>query len=488
LTTRSAYSGPNEEFLDAQARVCTGPHQSRPLGLKPGDPDPHRILELILQSVSGELPWADRVSDAQIGAFLAAMALRRRFSAETAWSPAETEAFCRHTDQLARSLPPALGYLLDPAGDFTPANADEALLVSAFAQILRGDHLTYQDTRSACEAILRGKVHSGLAAAILIGQRMNRETHEEVRGYLDAAFDPARILPLRVPTVTHFGEPYNGSTRMLRPTLFVAAVRAALGRPTVLHGTDAMPPKTGITDEMVLTELACPTDLSLREAGELLEDPSAGFAYLSMRDVSPEAYAARELRVHIKKRPTWAATEKVQRFYTARDADYAVIGFYHSDYEQTFLRLMEEQGLAAGLVVKGEEGTTHLALRSGRASTPEARTLNFAGGFRADPETGDRVRFDRDIDPAEFGLVYSENPRVDPVSAQSFAQAGVTALSGDRGHVYDRIVLNAAAADHLLGLEPDRETAVRRARDAIDSGKALSHLTAYITRAQGLHG
>ena len=31
------YPGPNEEMLAAQVRVCTGPHQSRPLGLKPGD-------------------------------------------------------------------------------------------------------------------------------------------------------------------------------------------------------------------------------------------------------------------------------------------------------------------------------------------------------------------------------------------------------------------------------------------------------------------
>ena len=28
------YPGPNEEVLEAQARVCTGPHQSRPLGKK----------------------------------------------------------------------------------------------------------------------------------------------------------------------------------------------------------------------------------------------------------------------------------------------------------------------------------------------------------------------------------------------------------------------------------------------------------------------
>ena len=36
---------PNEEVLEAQARVCTGPHQSRPLGIKPSDPKPNKILK-----------------------------------------------------------------------------------------------------------------------------------------------------------------------------------------------------------------------------------------------------------------------------------------------------------------------------------------------------------------------------------------------------------------------------------------------------------
>ena len=78
------YPGPNEEVLEAQARVCTGPHQSRPLGKKEGDPDPKRILELILASLKGDLPRAEQVSPAQMGAFFAAMSIRRTFGAQTA--------------------------------------------------------------------------------------------------------------------------------------------------------------------------------------------------------------------------------------------------------------------------------------------------------------------------------------------------------------------------------------------------------------------
>ena len=79
MSEADPYPGPNEEVLEAQARVCTGPHQSRPLGKKEGDPDPGRILELIFASLKGDLPRAEQVSPAQMGAFFAAMSIRRTF-------------------------------------------------------------------------------------------------------------------------------------------------------------------------------------------------------------------------------------------------------------------------------------------------------------------------------------------------------------------------------------------------------------------------
>ena len=47
------YPGPNDDLLEAQARVCTGPHQTRPLGINPSDyPQPEPLLETLLRSLS----------------------------------------------------------------------------------------------------------------------------------------------------------------------------------------------------------------------------------------------------------------------------------------------------------------------------------------------------------------------------------------------------------------------------------------------------
>ena len=476
------YPGPNDEVLEAQARVCTGPHQSRPLGKKEGDPRPERILQLIAQSARGELPCQQRVSAAQMGAFFAAMTIRRGFGAETGWSAAEQEAMTDYGPELEKCLPAEVLFLLDPEGGYRAGNPSEERVAAALGKILQGQHLSYEETRQSLEIILADQVGDAWKAALLIGQRMNLESYDEIRGYLDAVSGPADILPLEVDSLTHFGQPFDGATRYFRPTLFVAAVRAALGRASVLHGVDEMPPKCGVTEEQVLRVLGARTEVSRAQAAALIQDPEVGFAYLSQRVYAPGAYRLRSLRLHIKKRPPWATTEKAQQLFSCPQDNYMVVGFYHAGYEEKLLRLMWERGFAAGMVVKGEEGSSHYGLRLGQPSTPKRKAINYTQGFRR--LGGERQDFAADVDPEELGFGYPQSPRLQEVSAVAFARAGMAALAGERGHVYDRIVLNAGMVDYWLGLCRKPHEAVAAARVAVDSGRALAHLQAYIERCK----
>ena len=474
------YPGPNEEMLAAQVRVCTGPHQSRPLGLKPGDPEPRRILELVFTSLKGDLPPEQQVSEAQMGAFFAAMSIRRKFGAKTGWSEAEAEAFDHYWDELDQ-MPDDLRFLLDMESNFSGDGDGETRVVMALRLILRGGHLSYSATRKALDATLKGEVRPSLMAALLIGQRMNIEEEEEIRAYLDAVRGPEEVVTVDVASLTHFGQPFDGAARYFRPTLFVAAVRAALGRPTVLHGVDVMPPKRGVTEELILQALGARGDLRPEKAARLIEDEEVGFAYVSQREYAPMAYALSDLRLHIAKRPPWATTEKVQQLFSCPGWNGMVVGFYHSGYEDKLLQLMRERGLDAGLVIKGEEGTSHYSLRLGKPSDAERKAINHTQGFS--DASGEIETWARDVDPGEYGFRYQESPRPETVSAEAYAKLGMAALKGEKGHVYDRILLNAGLTDCWLGLSSGAYEALAEAKEAIDSGRALAHLERYISRS-----
>ena len=477
------FSGPNADVLEAQARVCTGPHQTRPLGTKPTDAiQPDAILKTILKSVRSELPAEQAVSESQMGAFFAAMTIREYFPAETQWNAREIEAFGKYKIPLETELPEEILFIMDPDRGYTPLTIEEEIVTKACEKILRGIHLSYNETRAMGEAVLSENVKPALKAAALIGQRMNRETYDEVRGYLDAFLGPEQVRQVSVDSLAHFGEPFDGATRYFRPTLFMAAVRAALGESSVLHGVDEMPPKSGVTEEGILRALGARTDVSLDGARELIEDGNVRFAYVSQREYSPAAYGIRELRVHIKKRPPWAATEKAQQLYKSPGANYLVIGYYHPGYEEPLLNLAWERGFQAALAVRGEEGTSHYTLRLGKPSSADYMAVNYSQGYRK--IDGRREDFRLDVNPQNFGFHYERNPRMDSVSSETFAEAGVGALSGEKGHVYDRIVLNTAMTDYLLGVCPDPNEALQRTQYAINSGSAMAHLRAYVEKSK----
>lgn len=469
---------PNPLVLEAQSRVCTGPHQSRPLGKKPSDPHPAPVLDAILQTLTDE--HAEPVSAAQMGAFFIAMNLRRNFPPETNWSEAETQTFAQYNTQLKKHLTPDLKFILGLESDCPPQSESETTVISALKIIQQTKHLSYEHTRQMCEAILTNQVCDTLKAAALIGQRMNRETDDEVRGYLDSAFSPEHTHPVEVSNLTHLGQPYNGSTRYFKPTLFVAAIRAALGRPTILHGVDTMPPKWGVTEEQILSALGCRTNLSLQETASNLENPEIGFAYISQREYAPQAYAIRDIRAHIGKRPPWSATEKAQQIFTCSGSNHIVIGYYHAGYEKPLLDLVWQRNFQSALAIKGEEGTSHFSLRLGKPSDETRKAINYAQGFHR--ANNQRQDFACDVDPAAYGLEHDPNPRPEAVDAQTFAQLGLSALSGEKGHTYDRLILNTALTDHLLGFAPDPHQAIAEVREAIESGRALTHLRAYIAQ------
>ena len=94
---------------------------------------------------------------------------------------------------------------------------------------------------------------------------------------------------------------------------------------------------------------------------------------MSQREYAPRAYALRHLRTHIAKRPPWATTEKAQQLFAGAAWNGMIAGFYHTGYEDKLLGLMQARGLDAGLVIKGEEGSSHYGLRLGSPRTLGAR-------------------------------------------------------------------------------------------------------------------
>ncbi|CAN1152255.1 Anthranilate phosphoribosyltransferase [Linum perenne] len=492
---------PNQTVLDAQARVCTGPEMTKPLT----EDQAFKVFDTILRSARGELKDEERVSRAQLGAFFAGMTIRANvFPEATQWSEGERRAVTKFWPELVRVLPPDVVFIADPEGSimsvgssigpqFVGNDTTEMRLVGALREVLAGGHLGYEEVQGVLRDVLPldndESSKGSLVSAFLIGQRMNRETDRELKAYclaFDDELGPPPVADVR--SLTHYGEPYDGNTRFFRSTLFVAAVRSCYEESSLLHGVDWMPPKGGITEEQMLKFMGANTNLTPLQAKDLLEDEDLGFAYISQREAHPSLYSLIGLREHIKKRPPLATTEKVQQLVRAKGREAIVAGFYHGGYEEPLLMLMRRRGVHSGLVVKGEEGALSMTtrLRSGTAS--KGLPVNYCSGFRSSSTASalevdgvSRQSFSIEVNAKDYGFEPTDTPRTDR-SVSKNIELGLAALHGEKGPAYDRIVLNAGMIDHLLGCDDSNDiySALDRARDAIDSGRALKRLLSYI--------
>ncbi|XP_074317520.1 uncharacterized protein LOC141653592 [Silene latifolia] len=495
---------PNQTVLDAQARVCTGPTQTKPLTY---DQAAH-VLHTILKSAKGELKEEYEVSKAQLGAFFAGMTIRANaFPEATQWSEGERHAMNTFWPELVRDLPRDVLFIADPEGSimgasssvgphYTGQDTREMRLVGALREVLAGGHLGYEEVNGVLKDVLLGsrdnestRVSESLLSAFLIGQRMNRETNRELKAYclaFDDEFGPPSVADVK--SLTHYGEPYDGNTRFFRSTLFVAAVRSCYGESCLLHGVDWMPPKGGVTEEQMLQYMGANTRLTTSQAKQLIEDDNVGFSYLSLREARPSLYSLIGLREHIKKRPPLATSEKVQQFVRARGKEAIVAGFYHEGYEEPLLMLMRRRGIHAGLVVKGEEGALSMTTRLRSSSSSKGLPVNYCSGFRSSVSPAafeidgvSRESFSFEVNAEDYGIDPTDTPRTDRSVAKNI-KLGISALQGEKGPAYDRIVLNAGMVDHLLGCDgaEDISSALDRAREAIDSGQALNRFLNYI--------
>ncbi|KAK3223436.1 hypothetical protein Dsin_010461 [Dipteronia sinensis] len=469
----SKFPKPNQTVLDALTRVCTGPTQTKPLT----EDQAYKVLDTILKSARGELKDEEKVSKAQLGAFFAGMTIRANaFPEATQWSEGERRAMNTFWPLLVRALPPDVIFIADPEGSimgmgnsswvqYGGSVAGEMRLVGALREVLAGGHLGYEEVQGVLRDVLPLKMEDNKAGEV----------------------GPPPVADVR--SLTHYGEPYDGNTRFFRSTLFVAAVRSCYGESCLLHGVEWMPPKGGVTEEQMLKFMGANTNLSLLQAKELLEDEEVGFAYISQREARPALYSLIRLREHIKKRPPLATTEKIQQFVRARGREAIVAGFYHEAYEEPLLMLMKRRGVHSGLVVKGEEGALSMTTRLRSVNASKGLPVNYCSGFRSmstestfEVDGGvSRQSFSLEVNAQDYGFDPTDTPRTDRSISKNI-ELGLAALRGEKGPAYDRIILNAGMADHLLGCEgaEDASVAMDRAREAIDSGQALKRILNYI--------
>ena len=332
----------------------------------------------------------------------------------------------------------------------------------AFAEMLRrvvdGELLEREEARAAMSALLEGLASPPQIAAFLIALRVRGESLDEITGFVEGMRAAAVPLsPSRRDLVDLCGTGGDGSGTFNISTA-ASLVVAGAGVGVAKHGNRSASSQCGSAD--VLEALGLPLDLSPERAAQSIDE--LGYAFLfapayhpAMRHVGP---VRRELRLRtvFNILGPMANPAGVRR---------QLVGVFEDELRETLSEVLAQLGSEQVWAVHGDaDDTEGVGLDE----------LSIVGMTRV-TSVDSKGSLDWEILPEDAGLPQHPLESLAGGDAQANARIIVDVLDGSPGAHRDAVVLNAAAALVVAGVEDDLSRGARRAEEAIDSGavKAL---------------
>ncbi|MEX3629215.1 MAG: anthranilate phosphoribosyltransferase [Burkholderia sp.] len=298
--------------------------------------------------------------------------------------------------------------------------------------------------------IMRGDMSPVMAAALITGLRVKKETIGEIAAAATVMREFARHVEVAdnsnfvdiVGTGGDGSHTFNISTA----TMFVSA---AAGAKVAKHGNRSVSSKSGSAD--VLDALGVNIDLAPEQVAASIEATGMGFMYApnhhpAMKNIAP---VRRELGVRTLFNILGPLTNPA-------GAPNQLMGVFHPDLVGIQVRVMERLGAEHVLVVYGKDGMDEVSLG--------AATL--VGELRDGKVTV------YEIHPEDFGLQMVSNRTLKVENAEESRVMLLEALDNKPGVAREIVTLNAGTALYAANIAPSIAEGIGLAREAIASGAA----------------
>ena len=311
--------------------------------------------------------------------------------------------------------------------------------------------------------IMRGEVSDVMAAAILTGLRVKKETVGEIAG----AATVMRELALRVevPDASHFidivGTGGDGahSFNISTASMFVAA---AAGARVAKHGNRGVSSSSGSAD--VLQALGANIELTPQQVARCIGRCGVGFMFAPLFHPAMKAVAGirREMGVRTLFNILGPLTNPA-------GAPNILMGVFHPDLVGIQVRVLQRLGARRALVVHGKDGLDEISLGG----------ATLVGELREG-----RVR-EYEIEPEQFGLSMASTRNLRVSGAGESRAMLLRALENEPCVAREIVLLNAAAALYTADLAVSIDEGLERARASLATGAARRKLDEFVAATQG---
>jgi anthranilate phosphoribosyltransferase len=345
--------------------------------------------------------------------------------------------------------------------------AEVTTIGGAIGRVAAGDSLAEDEAERVMGFVMDGEATPAQISGLVVAMRMKGETVDEIVGFARAMRE--RATPVR-PTVSRYidtcGTGGDG-LHTFNVSTTTAFVVAGAGVPVAKHGNRAVSSSAGSAD--VLEALG--VDISLDAAGmaRCIDECGIGFLFAQALHASMRHAGGPRREIGIR-----TVFNILGPLTNPAGAPRQLLGVYDARLAPVIAEVAGRLGAERVLVVNGHPGMDEV---SASGPTTVAEFDAAVGGVRT-----------YEIAPEQVGIARSTIAEIAGGDAQANAALVRAVLAGEHGPRRDVVLMNAAAALLAAGEVADLAEGVVRARESIDSGRALETLERLVVVSGRLGG
>ncbi len=335
------------------------------------------------------------------------------------------------------------------------------MIQQVVSRLLDGHDLSREEARATMGEIMAGEATQAQIAGFLVALRAKGETAEEIVGCAEAMREHVlHVHPKRTDIVDVVGTGGDGANTYNISTA-ATLVAAAAGAAVAKHGNRAASSQTGSADvlEALGFRLELPPERIERSIDEL------GFGFLFAQAHHPAMRYAAPVRRELATRTVFNVLGPLTNPAGARAL---VLGTYSPELARTLAQALVQLEATRAYVVHGAGGIDELS--------------PCGPNLVCEVENG-AVR-EYELDPLELGIERCDPQELRGGDPAKNAAALREVLDGEEGGHRSAVILNAAGGIAAAGRAESLREGIARAREAIDSGDALTRLDELVEFSQ----
>ena len=341
------------------------------------------------------------------------------------------------------------------------------MIKECISKVVRGNDLTEFEMEKAMDTIMTGAATPAQIGALIAALGLKGETVDEITGAARSMRDKAVTICLDNDVAHADRENSNKPGETIIDTCgtggdgagtfnvstAAAFVAAGGGVKVAKHGNRAVSSLCGSAD--VLENLGVKLDIPTSDVERCLNEVGIGFLFAPLFHGAMKYAAGPRREIGIR-----SIFNLLGPLTNPAGASAQVLGVYEPGLTEKIALVLKKLGTKAAFVVCGEGGFDEISItgstRVSHLDNGEVRTFEMA--------------------PEDYGLNRAVLEDISGGDAQENGRIIRAILEGEKGPKRDIVLLNAAAAFVVAGLDTDFKEGINRAAYSLDSGLAREKL------------